>query len=91
MAKVLVPADTLPVRGATALVAVMPVPASPSGGQNGMPGIRSPSSSKRRQPRFVKEPASSPATNTFGNTSRISHENPYGCKSAWKDDTIDSS
>ena len=33
-----VPADTLPVRGATALVAVMPVPASPSGGARGIPG-----------------------------------------------------
>ncbi len=30
----LVPALTLPVRGATALVATMPVPASPSGGQS---------------------------------------------------------
>ena len=31
MANTLVPADTLPVRGATALVAAMPVPASPRG------------------------------------------------------------
>ena len=38
MAKMLVPALTLPVRGAILFVATMPVPASPSGGQNGMPG-----------------------------------------------------
>ncbi len=35
-----VPADTLPVRTLTALVATIPVPASPSGGQNGTPGFR---------------------------------------------------
>ncbi len=34
----LVPALTLPVRGATALVATIPVPASPSGGQKTAPG-----------------------------------------------------
>lgn len=38
----LVPALTLPVRGATLFVATMPVPASPSGGQNGMPGCSVP-------------------------------------------------
>ena len=37
MAKTEVPAETLPVRSATLLVATMPVPASPSGGQSGMP------------------------------------------------------
>ena len=36
----LVPTLTLPVRGATALVATMPVPASPSGGHSGMPGLQ---------------------------------------------------
>ena len=35
-------ADTLPVRGATLFVAAMPVPASPSGGQNGTPGCKTP-------------------------------------------------
>ena len=35
MANTLVPAETLPVLTATELVAVMPVPASPSGGQSG--------------------------------------------------------
>ena len=35
-----VPADTLPVRCFTALVATMPVPASPSGGHTGMPAFR---------------------------------------------------
>ena len=38
IAKMLVPTLTLPVRGATAFVATMPVPASPSGGHSGMPG-----------------------------------------------------
>ena len=33
-----VPAETFPERGRTALVATMPVPASPSGGHSGMPG-----------------------------------------------------
>ncbi len=42
MAKTEVPAETLPVRGRTALVATMPVPASPSGGQNGMPAASLP-------------------------------------------------
>ena len=37
-----VPAETLPERGRTALVATMPVPASPSGGQSGMPGCKLP-------------------------------------------------
>ena len=42
MAKMLVPALTLPVRGATELVATMPVPASPSGGHSGIAGPQSP-------------------------------------------------
>ena len=37
--KMEVPADTLPVLGATALVAVIPVPASPSAGAKGMPAF----------------------------------------------------
>ena len=40
MAKMLVPALTFPVRGATELVATMPVPASPSGGHIAMPGLQ---------------------------------------------------
>ena len=35
-----VPADTFPVRCLTALVATMPVPASPSGGQTGIPAFK---------------------------------------------------
>ena len=41
MAKVLVPAERLPVRGATELVAVMPVPASP-GRTKRDPGLTAP-------------------------------------------------
>ena len=43
-----VPADTLPVRCFTALVATIPVPASPSGGQSGMPAFRCPDGSRLR-------------------------------------------
>ena len=35
-----VPADTFPVRTATLFVAAIPVPASPSGGQTGMPALQ---------------------------------------------------
>ena len=42
-----VPALTLPVLARTLFVAAMPVPASPSGGQSGQPGSRSPSGSRR--------------------------------------------
>ena len=49
-----VPADTLPVRGATAFVAIMPVPASPSGGQTGQPGSRSPAGSRSAAPSGVR-------------------------------------
>ena len=63
MEKMEVPAETLPVLGATALVAVIPVPASPSGGQKGIPaGSRPP---VRRLPSSVSFPASSPATRTL--------------------------
>ncbi len=48
----------------------MPVPASPSGGNAGMPGSRSPSGSRRPAPSGVRLPASSPARSTFGNRSR---------------------
>ena len=40
-----VPADTFPVRCLTALVATMPVPASPSGGQTGIPAFKWPDTS----------------------------------------------
>ena len=46
IAKMLVPALTFPVRGATELVATMPVPASPSGGHMGIPGCSSAAGSK---------------------------------------------
>ena len=68
MAKMLVPALTLPVRGATLFVATMPVPASPSGGQNGMPGCSVPVGSSRFAPSTVSIPASSPAGKTVGNS-----------------------
>ena len=66
MEKMEVPADTLPVRGATALVAAMPVPASPSAGAKGMPGVSRLSS--RAAPRSVSAPASAPAGRTRGST-----------------------
>ena len=65
--KMEVPAETLPVPGATALVATIPVPASPSGGANEIPTGSIPPSSFA--PDSVKLPAFSPATNTDGKTS----------------------
>ena len=65
-----VPADTLPVRCLTALVATIPVPASPSGGHIGIPACKWPEGSRRCAPSTVNTPASSPATNTFGKMSR---------------------
>ena len=67
MEKMEVPAETLPVRGATALVAVMPVPASPSGGAKGMPAGSRPSS--MAAPASVRAPAGSPAVRTLGRRS----------------------
>ena len=69
MANVLVPAETLPVLGATELVATIPVPASPSGGHIGTPASRFPLSSSSATPSLLKLPANSPAVNTFGKTS----------------------
>src|SRR5918997_736739 len=60
MAKMLVPAETLPVRGATELVATMPVPASPSGGHIGMPGSSRPLGSSCFAPAGVSSPAGPP-------------------------------
>ena len=51
IAKMLVPALTLPVRGATELVATMPVPASPSGGQSGARAAARPTGRGARRPR----------------------------------------
>ena len=63
IAKMLVPALTLPVRGATEFVATMPVPASPSGGQNATPGCSAPDGSSRAAPsaRQLARPAGPPA------------------------------
>ena len=69
MAKMEVPADTLPVRADTLLVAVMPVPASPSGGQRGIPACRVPVGSRSFAPSGVSSPAGSPATRISGRMS----------------------
>ena len=69
IAKADVPADTLPVRTRTLLVATMPVPASPSGGQSGIPANSVPLGSNSLAPFSVKTPACSPASKIFGKTS----------------------
>ena len=69
IAKALVPAETLPVRGSTAWVATMPVPASPSGGAVIAPGCNVPVGSRRAAPSGVRCPASCPATSTSGSRS----------------------
>ena len=69
MAKMDVPAETLPVRGATELVATIPVPASPSGGQSGMPGRSRPVGSSSAAPASVSVPAGRPATAMAGSSS----------------------
>ena len=61
-----VPADTFPVRCLTLFVATIPVPASPSGGQSGIPASNCPETSKRRAPSTVNTPAFSPARRTLG-------------------------
>ena len=58
MLKMEVPALTFPVLSRTLFVAAMPVPASPSGGQRGQPGSRSPSGSSSAAPSEVSLPAS---------------------------------
>ena len=68
MAKMEVPADTFPVLGETLLVAAMPVPASPSGGQKGTPGRKAPVGSRSLAPSSVSSPAGSPASRTWGST-----------------------
>ena len=57
MAKTEVPAETFPVRSAMLLVATIPVPASPSGGQSGMPAGSSPVGSISLAPSPVSVPA----------------------------------
>ena len=75
IAKALVPAETLPVRTPTEFVAVMPVPASPSGGQKGTPASRVPVGSRNAAPAAVRTPAASPAQRTLGRTSFAVQEN----------------
>ena len=72
-----VPADTLPVRSRTELVAAMPVPASPSGGHRGAPGSSVPVGSSSRAPSSVKPPASSPAESTWGKMSSSFQDSPF--------------
>ena len=69
MAKMLVPALTLPVRGATEFVATIPVPASPSGGHMVAPGLSAPVGSSRCAPSGLNSPAGCPATRTGGSSS----------------------
>ena len=69
IANTLVPAETLPVRTATAFVAVMPVPASPSGGATSAPASSVPVGSSSFAPSAVRQPASSPAFSTAGRMS----------------------
>ena len=69
MANMEVPAETLPVRARTELVAAMPVPASPSGGASGAPGSKVPVGSRSLAPSSVRKPASPPAGCTWGKMS----------------------
>lgn len=73
MRKTEVPHEMLPVRWAIAFVAIMPVPASPSGGHSAIPAWSVPVGSMSAAPSEVSVPASSPALNTVGRTSRRRH------------------
>ncbi len=77
MAKTEVPAETLPVRAATLLVATMPVPASPSGGQSGIPAW-SCAAGVDQLGALGREltPAGSPATSTLGRMAPSRHGIP---------------
>ena len=75
MEKMEVPADMLPVRTFTLLVATMPVPASPSGGHMGTPGCSLPLGSRSFAPSAVRTPAFTPAGSTLGRMSFSFH--PY--------------
>src|SRR5690606_24660407 len=57
IAKAEVPAETLPVFLDTLFVAVIPVPASPSGGQIGIPAFKLPEGSNNLAPSTVNKPA----------------------------------
>ena len=72
-----VPAETFPVRRLTALVATIPVPASPSGGQTGMPAFKWPDTSSILAPFNVRWPAFSPASKTLGKISRKFQSYPF--------------
>ncbi len=69
MLKIEVPALTFPVRSATEFVAVIPVPASPSGAAKTAPACKVPSGSSQAAPSLVRLPASTPAERTFGSKS----------------------
>lgn len=69
IAKAEVPAEMFPVLTAKLLVATIPVPASPSGGQASAPALSSPDGSINFAPSSVKFPACSPATKVFGRIS----------------------
>ena len=73
MRKTEVPHEILPVRCAIAFVAIMPVPASPSGGHIAIPGWSAPVGSMSAAPSGVSAPAFSPARSTVGSTSRRRH------------------
>ena len=73
MLKMEVPALMLPVPGCTLLVAVMPVPASPSGGQRDSPGRKTPVGSSSRAPTAVRFPAAAPAGSGAGRMSDSFH------------------
>ena len=78
IAKTLVPADVLPVRRPTELVATIPVPASPSGGHTGIPASSFPDTSRSFAPSAVRLPASSPAERDLGRTPRRFQPKPQG-------------
>ena len=72
-----VPAETLPVLGATLFVATIPVPASPSGGQNGIPALRFPDISRSFAPLSVSVPALIPAVSTSGSNDKTGLSKPW--------------
>ena len=82
MAKMLVPALTFPVRGATELVATMPVPASPSGGHIRAPGRSRPVGSSSFAPASVSSPAGSPASRIAGSRSANRSSTPDSAASS---------
>ena len=71
--KIFMPPSTSQTISSQISSAVMPVPASPSGGQSGQPGSRSPSRSSSFAPSAVSMPASSPALATAGRMPRRFH------------------